>query len=541
MNNNINNDINKFDGKYLKCIVSKYNAVTKYLSNSGAMIVLQPAGDEDSYKDNIKYHRNYIYLANEFLASGYGFLCKEMRDDAEGIVKVYHKTIERLDKADKDEATTREEKDAEIIKNFENYVAIEGGPIEKTTVTIDNVKIPTKDIILYGEEAKYDNLEVIEYSANINGLSTYYDDNTLLCPIGSKVKNISIYITTKDNDSGGIEVLKVLHNISLESSFINSINEQNEDIEAIIVNYNCDYDYTLEDDISSKYNLHKWYYSNTLNSDLIINGYKKNIIKGLYLYVKETPKSAYKFYPRLLERNPEWKIPSAGNIIKSNKIELNNSLSIRPQYYMKWVATSILHDLNNDTNTAPLNSFKDYDTTEVIIDFNSLGNTFNNKLYIEIPINFRIQKVYIIENNLNRYNITGAVVKSNSEYLLQCPFSSNNSNSTKYCIYYNIYYIEATNGFKPNTKLCVDVVYNYRKDEYDADYSNNSVVEKPSNYQENTSFTFDNVTVINDEDFNNLYWLRLNGSTPQPLTVENTEELKTKLEYFNENGVIKNN
>ena len=84
MINNINNDINRFDGKYLKCVVSKYPSVLKFLANSGSMIVLQPQNElitqdivetisNGKYKINIKNseskQRNYIYLGDEFLAS----------------------------------------------------------------------------------------------------------------------------------------------------------------------------------------------------------------------------------------------------------------------------------------------------------------------------------------------------------------------------------------------------------------------------------------------------------------------------------------
>ena len=81
MNNNISNDINKFDGKYLKCIVSKYKAVTNYLANSGSMIILQPGGDY--------INRNYMYLGDEFIASGYGFSTEEVQRNGERIVNIY--------------------------------------------------------------------------------------------------------------------------------------------------------------------------------------------------------------------------------------------------------------------------------------------------------------------------------------------------------------------------------------------------------------------------------------------------------------------
>jgi len=510
-NNNINNDINKFDGKYLKCIVSKYNAVTDYLSNSGAMIVLQPLGDKSKYNGK-EYNRNYVYLGNEFLASGYGFLCKDMRDDAENIVKVYNKTIQRLDKADNDEVLARKQADENIVDEFKNYVAKNGGPIENTTVTINNVKIPTKDIILYGEEAKYDDLQIVEYSIKINGNSTYYDNNTLLCPIGSTINNISISITTKDNDSGGIERLKVLHNALLYSDIENELNE---DIEAVIIDYNCDYDYNIEDEVSPKYNLHKWYYSNTLTSDLLINEEKEEIIKGLYLYVKETPRSAYKFYPRLYEKNPEWKIISAGNIIKSHKIELSNLLNVKPQYYIKWIDKwGESPDFNNlinagvnninDQHVAALNNFKDYELTEITINpSNTNNNESQYELYIAIPSNFRLEKAYIIENNLNKYNITGFFEKS-IDYTFPCPGSKiidEEYNFKAYCISYDIYHFKSPNGIKSNTKFCINVINNYKKG-----VLNNNNVQECTNQLNISSSPNDSWEYINDEEFNNLYW-----------------------------------
>ena len=104
MTNNINNDINKFDGKYLKCIVSKYPSVIKFLANSGSMIVLQPQNeminqDIKETNNNGEYYvetksgenqqRNYIYLGNEFLASGYGFSTIQYRKTGERIIKSF--------------------------------------------------------------------------------------------------------------------------------------------------------------------------------------------------------------------------------------------------------------------------------------------------------------------------------------------------------------------------------------------------------------------------------------------------------------------
>ena len=139
MINNINNDINRFDGKYLKCVVSKYPSVLKFLANSGSMIVLQPQNElinqdivetisNGKYQINIKNseskQRNYIYLGDEFLASGYGFTTIQYRNTGERIIKTYDATIDRLDEADATEKETREKKDKEIMEEFKKYVAI---------------------------------------------------------------------------------------------------------------------------------------------------------------------------------------------------------------------------------------------------------------------------------------------------------------------------------------------------------------------------------------------------------------------------------
>ena len=138
------NDISKFNNQYLKCIVTKYdstvNAVNGYLANSGALIVYHPESETDTYTTiingeeiNTKYNRNYVYLGNEFLASGYGFLCKDMRDDAEKIVKNYDRTIKDIKDTIQNEKNDRISGDRSIREELNNYI--------KTNGFIDNTKV----------------------------------------------------------------------------------------------------------------------------------------------------------------------------------------------------------------------------------------------------------------------------------------------------------------------------------------------------------------------------------------------------------------
>ena len=80
---NKENTLSRFNGEYLKCIVTTHSGMIEALKNKGALIIYQT-------KENNTL-RNYVYLGNEFLASGYGFKSKDELTTAEYIVKSYEK------------------------------------------------------------------------------------------------------------------------------------------------------------------------------------------------------------------------------------------------------------------------------------------------------------------------------------------------------------------------------------------------------------------------------------------------------------------
>ena len=173
----INNDIFRFDNQYLKCIVTKYPSVLEnngYLANSGAMIIYQPQSETNQTYKNVdeSYRRNYMYLGNEFLASGYGFLCKEMRNDAENIVKNYNTTINNLINKD-NELNNKIDSNIENIqtKLEDNYIK-KTGSITTTFININGQNVSTKDMLIYGEEAKYKNSEKGRRDAQIDEITT---------------------------------------------------------------------------------------------------------------------------------------------------------------------------------------------------------------------------------------------------------------------------------------------------------------------------------------------------------------------------------
>lgn len=509
--NNINNDINKFDGKYLKCIVSKYKAVTNYLANSGSMIILQPGIDS--------INRNYMYLGDEFIASGYGFSTEEVQRTGERIVKKYDLDIAELKKADSIEKNERTKEIADINNRLSDYVKINDGPIENTVFRIDGKTIKTKDIILYGEEANYNDLKIVdvkiyvygEYINNEIDKSLYYKDNILLCPLGSRISKINIDITTQDNDSGGIDKIIILHNKIL-SSYSNINNDS--DVEGVMIKYDYDYDYNLKDENNLEYYNHKWYYTKTLNNGFIIDKYLNNAVKNVFIYVKETPEALYKYYPGLERKG--YKILSRKGIIHNHKIDLNMSLDIMPQYYFRWSVNNDFNTINcfNTTiNCASLNHFKDYDTTNITIDINYEDTSLNHiyKVYIAIPDKFVLHKIYLVDNNLQKYNWTGAV-KIKYGVNMPCAYVNENNDNTWPCCTYNIYCLDGyLNNFKDNiNKLNLEIIYNkinnYENTTLCVNKSNADIRNDLESYS-NTGWSDD---ILNDEEFNNLYWISNN-------------------------------
>ena len=553
MTNTINNDINRFDGKYLKCVVSKYPSVLKFLANSGSMIVLQPQNEliNQDIKETLKngeYYievkssdgkqRNYIYLGDEFLASGYGFSTIQYRNTGERIIRTYDNTIRALKKADADEKKAREDEDEKLWENFEKYVAINGGPIENTIVNFDGdatKRIRTRDIILYGEEAQYLDLNVSEVIITLydnNGYAYKAENNVCVFPFGAVVSSISIEIIGSDNDSGGLNYLEVLHDFHHKDT-------NYDEREGIIIKYDTDVDnkIVIADNIDPQYNVHKWFYFKQLNSstlEFIVDEEKNNVIKDVYLYVKETPRANYKFYPGLLnckyiDSDENVKLVSSGNAIKNHKVNLGVTLDVKPQYYIMYnFQQSLSLDNFSDDKILPLNMTEDSFTTDVNIYLDHNTNEEYKYIQIAVPINFALRKLYLVKNNLEKFNLTGAIYKVKSNTSLPCPKSKTPSSSEDdyYTMKYDVYIFMSNSPIEKDVNVLAEIVYDGRT---------NLSVEKLKWDAINTQFTNNNANkLINDEEFNNLYWLnadKYNGN-------DNADLINT-LNKTQENGISK--
>lgn len=553
MNKSINNDINRFDGKYLKCVVSKYNSVLNYVANSGSLVVLQPSGDEQSYgKGGTKYQRNYIYLGSEFLASGYGFLCKEMRNDAETIVLKYESDINALKEADAKEAKKRDERDTEIEEKINKLVKINGGPIENTVFRINKVSIPTKDIILYGEEAHYSDLNIEKIQIGVSGnpgdsssynwISIYNNgmnndmslNKIIYMPIGSQIKCVKVIITTNDNDSGGLQQLDILHDFK---------NVNDESYEATIIKYDCDSENYIyddsegdKDDNEKLFTLHQYVYTKyftnneSSNSALIINDIINDIIKGIRLTVAQTPVTKYKEYPALALKG--YHIVSSGNIIRPHRLDLNIKIDIKAQYYVMMGYNLTINDLTCFDNYS-YNKLNDPDENiKTVVNFNLDRSLYiqymnNNKLniYFGVPSNYAIQNIYLI-GGTEKYNITGMCKLINKFSYIQCPQTQTynvTENSTisekKACIEYDFYELNIKDVESNITHIELELYY--------LNIENN--VKTVTTDQYNRISLFNSPQYLNNEEFNSLYWVNGGDSSLAGDIINNA----------NKNGIIK--
>ena len=498
------NDITKFNDKYLKCVVTKYKSTTSdnALGNSGSLIIYQPASGNS-------INRNYIYLGSEFLSSGYGFSTEEVQRKAEKIVREYDVQIDKFNKSDESLNNTIVEKYNDLLEKLKNYILENDGDISKTKITLNNHKIPTKDVILYGEEAQYKNLEILDVTVKINGIES--KNNEIFLAFGSYIYEIYVLVNYRANDSGGIGALQVKHNL-------NNISQ------STIINYETNDSYTYDNESISGTIVYK----KNLDTPILVNGYLENIIEKFFISVKETPSANYKPYPGIKEKY-NINIPSSGNAIKENIIEIIKHINVRPQFYMHY--NNVCNTISfNDGNceSKPLNSFVDYDETKLII---NIVDTSSPYMYFAIPSIFKLRKLYVVKNNVEKYNWTGVVEMQDNDIQVFYEYKTNNN---KYSIKHSLYRIKSETGYIDNVSVELDVLYNKVKQENDKEYTNDTQLKLITDKNENVSFN--NTSIMNDEDFNNIYWINANN----PENANELESLGKRLDRISENGTNKN-
>jgi general stress protein 26 len=208
---------------------------------------------------------------------------------------------------------------------------------------------------------------------------------------------------------------------------------------------------------------------------------------------------------------------SSGNAIKNHKLSLGIKLNIKPQYYIFYNFKEDISLNNfNDDKILPLNMTDENYTTSIDIYIDDSNIT---DVQIAIPINFALRKFNLIKNNINKFNLTGLVKKIKSNVLMRCP-KSKISNDIYFCTNYDIYKFESGHSIESNVKINLEIVYDGKKQ---LDITQKSYNELNNDFKENNTNE-----LINDEEFNNIYWMN-----------NSKGDLINRLNKSQENGIVK--
>ena len=167
-------------------------------------------------------------------------------------------------------------------------------------------------------------------------------------------------------------------------------------------------------------------------------------------------------------------------------------------------------------------------TTNVNIYLTNNSNTEYKYIQIAVPINFALRKLYLVKNNLEKFNLTGAIYKVKTNVSMPCPKSKLPSSDSEkyYTMKYDVYMFMSNTPISSNVNVLAEIVY---------DGKTNLSIEKLTEEELISQYTNNNVSrLINDEEFNNLYWLDADGYNGN----DNTE-LINKLNQTQENGIDK--
>ena len=118
----MSNNISALNAKPLKCILTNNKKSISLLSNTGSLIVYEPSvQNEDNYHE--------LYLANKFLAGGYGLKSEKERDNLSYISNSYLNIIGDLRNYD-DELSKRLSYTYEYLNS--KKVDIDNGNVSNT-------------------------------------------------------------------------------------------------------------------------------------------------------------------------------------------------------------------------------------------------------------------------------------------------------------------------------------------------------------------------------------------------------------------------
>lgn len=479
---NINRQpITRYDGQYLKCVVTQYKATINVLKNSGTLIVYQPQNE------NV----NYLYLGDEMLASGFGVSTIEKRDILEDVADRYYDDYAYLTTyIDLSFAYTSYEVDG-LYAYLNNFIRKDGS-VNMTTIDYWDDKYMSyrtaklRDIIFTGPEAEYNDAKLESQKSiiyTINDVLYSSDNEITYMPIGCGISYVTKNIEISKNDSGGVNMIDV------DIAYYNAQHEMNEKHSSQNIAGR------LLD--NGKYNIkYTNRYDNRNYEYYIANEGLNDIITDISLAISQTEEK--KYYPDLAEKDIY--VYSESNLIQKHNIDIPG--------IKVWGLHSIFYDYGTDGITnINLDSASFSDTRRLMIDSDII--TFDipaaqKYLNILVPSNHIITKLEFLDySTYKTYNWTGSLL---------CALYKDNNNLMKIGKYmespYDIYRIVFSKGITDNGRIILHI--SKISDDYTIIMNEGMINDR--------TLSIENNWVLTDEDYNSMYWIDCQTHTDEYIT-----------------------
>ena len=387
----MSNNISALNAKPLKCILTNNKKSISLLSNTGSLIVYEPSvQNEDNYHE--------LYLANKFLAGGYGLKSEKERDNLSYISNSYLNIIGDLRNYD-DELSKRLSYTCEYLTS--KKVDIDRGNVSNTlTYFNDDIaeQIYVKDLIkIITNFPVYKNLEIssVDYLISIknyNGdpFKNEPNSNIVKVPIGTTISSIGFVVRGNTRNSGGIKSINMQlfddSRISIkESSILGSFQKDT----SFIINFSK---YYTDSDVSP-----------------IVRAGKQTIIDSSIISVNKTPDHEYLSIDYdIVKTYLNHPIIIKSGAIKDNDIILDPLIieGVYPIYY----SFNSGNEIDDNANMQLMNFMNPEDN----LDNNSINKIYINKndvnsINVYIPLGYKII-------NAEYYNIEKGTIINISNY-----------------------------------------------------------------------------------------------------------------------------
>lgn len=511
----MNNNLLKINGEFVKFVVTADENVPEILKNSGIVTIVHDKNVTDDNAEN-KVNRNKIYIADEFIASGYGVRDEDAARKLQSISEQYDDAYTYFLNA----YSYSTNYSTQLYDRIVNYYVSNIGETSSTYVMLDDYPVTLAEIRKLFVPARYDDFTIndtsyaqLTYNMNTfaiaNAVTSYnheylsekrYDlsDLRFNIPVGAHVTNFTTYFDINTVNHRGVNGAQAyVHTSKKEDPHFVRINE-------VYTTYNDDLPGIRRQFTTVSMNLTKNY--SGIKHDYIVKSGDNTVIENYELY--DAGSHEKKYYP-LFEREEKY-ITSTENFIEPYHINFgdvnitgNHMIYYYQQRYNASISrfvTTLYSGMNNDDDSVRFTQIIDDETVMYY-----RANTTKQIILFAIPSCYDIEHVYYYDGYF-RENCTGDVyvgsTKKNSvvsDFYLTV--NDNNEVNSVNKIRYNLYKFEfRTDAYKKDLEIHLKLMK--REDETTLVTTKSSLIDDTS-YVSQYSTKF-----IQNELYNTMHWFK---------------------------------